>query len=177
MKRHLVTGLGAILAFGLAHGEAITATLHTISADGTGPAIGTVTFVGNRYGVEIRPELQGLTPGLHGFHLHERASCDPAIKDGEPTAGAAAGGHFDPQQTGRHAGPYGDGHLGDLPALFVADDGTANHPTLAPRLTVRELRGHSVIVHEGGDNYSDQPEKLGGGGARFACAVIPGAAR
>ncbi len=29
------------------------------------------------------------------------------------------------------------------------------------------------MIHAGGDNYSDTPEKLGGGGARVACGVIP----
>ncbi|EDQ9399748.1 superoxide dismutase family protein, partial [Salmonella enterica] len=44
---------------------------------------------------------------------------------------------------------------------------------LAPRLkSLSELKGHSLMIHAGGDNYSDNPAKLGGGGARFACGVV-----
>jgi Cu-Zn family superoxide dismutase len=43
----------------------------------------------------------------------------------------------------------------------------------ATRLTLKEVRGRSIMIHEGGDNYSDQPKPLGGGGARIACGVIP----
>ena len=84
---------------------------------------------------------------------------------------SAAGGHFDPKSTGQHKGPYGTGHLGDLPPLFV-NDGIANIPTLAPRLQVSDVLGHAVIIHAGGDNFSDDPAPLGGGGARSACGVL-----
>ncbi|MRR17699.1 MAG: superoxide dismutase [Cu-Zn] SodC1, partial [Deltaproteobacteria bacterium] len=30
----------------------------------------------------------------------------------------------------------------------------------------------SLMIHVGGDNYSDVPEKLGGGGGRLACGVV-----
>ena len=28
------------------------------------------------------------------------------------------------------------------------------------------------MIHAGGDNFADTPEKLGGGGARLACGAI-----
>ncbi len=85
----------------------------------------------------------------------------------------AAGGHLDPQHTGKHSGPYTDqGDLGDLPALTVGDDSNAVLPVLAPRLKVADLKGRSLMVHAGGDNYSDSPP-MGGGGARIACGIIP----
>ena len=83
-----------------------------------------------------------------------------------------APGHYDPQGTGRHEGPYGKGHLGDLPALYVDQEGRVTVPVLAPRLKVSDVKGHSLMIHGGGDNYSDQPEKLGGGGPRIACGVV-----
>lgn len=83
------------------------------------------------------------------------------------------GGHFDPKLTGKHFGPYNTkGHLGDLPALFVDDNGLATVPTLAPKLRLKNLHAHAIVIHAGGDNYSDVPEKLGGGGARIGCGVI-----
>ena len=87
--------------------------------------------------------------------------------------GLAAGGHFDPQQTGNHMGPFSnEGHLGDLPGLFVADDGTATLEILAPRIAVADVAGRALIIHGGSDNFSDAPTPLGGGGARIACGVI-----
>jgi Cu-Zn family superoxide dismutase len=56
----------------------------------------------------------------------------------------------------------------------VAADGTATQPVLAPRLKLADVQGHALMVHAGGDNHSDHPAPLGGGGARVACGVIPG---
>jgi len=87
-------------------------------------------------------------------------------------AALAAGGHYDPLQTNKHEGPYGNGHLGDLPALYADQDGKASLPIVAPRLKTTDVRGRSLMIHAGGDNYADVPEKLGGGGSRMACGVI-----
>jgi Cu-Zn family superoxide dismutase len=65
------------------------------------------------------------------------------------------------------------GHVGDLPLLEVAADGSAVKSLTAPHIKDLEaVRGHSLVIHVGGDNYSDQPAPLGGGGARIACGVI-----
>ena len=84
----------------------------------------------------------------------------------------AAGGHFDPAKTGKHLGPYGDGHLGDLPPLYVDAEGKSTVPVLAPRIKLSDIKGHSLMVHVGGDNFADHPHPLGGGGARIGCGVI-----
>lgn len=139
---------------------------------GVGSMLGTVTITETKYGLVFTPNLKGLPSGLHGFHLHENGSCEPAMKDGKRVPGLAAGSHYDPKKTGQHGLPWGDGHLGDLPALYVDSDGKAYEPVLAPRLKVKDLKGRALVIHAGGDNYSDQPKPLGGGGARFACGVI-----
>jgi Cu-Zn family superoxide dismutase len=87
-------------------------------------------------------------------------------------AAMAAKGHYDPEDTKKHAGPEGDGHKGDLPVLEVAADGTAQVTLTAPRLKVADAQGRALMIHAGGDNYSDQPKPLGGGGARSACGVV-----
>ena len=84
----------------------------------------------------------------------------------------AAGGHLDPAATKRHGTPWGDGHLGDLPALTVDDKGNAGNPVLAPRLKLADVKGKALMVHAGGDNHADHPSPLGGGGGRMACGVI-----
>ena len=88
-------------------------------------------------------------------------------------AGQNAGGHYDPGNTGRHEGPNGNGHLGDLPVLAVDATGTATVAIVAPRVQLSDLAGRSLMVHAGGDNYSDTPSPLGGGGARVACGIVP----
>lgn len=141
-------------------GEIITSVNGTSS---TNAEIGKVVFTDTPYGLLITPAFTSLPPGTHGFHLHQNANCGDM--------GMSAGGHFDPKSTNSHKGPYGEGHLGDLPVLFVGSDGQANTPLLAPRLKTTDLHGLAIMIHAGGDNYSDTPP-LGGGGARYGCGVI-----
>lgn len=155
-----------------AHAEELTIALQSVDAKGTGADIGSVIARENPYGVVFAPRLSGLAPGVHGFHVHENPSCGPKEKDGKQVAALAAGGHFDPKKTGRHAGPWGEGHLGDLPVLYVDAQGKAEHAVLAPRLKLADLKGRSLMVHAGGDNHADHPDPLGGGAARVACGVI-----
>lgn len=130
-------------------------------------AIGSIKALDTKHGLKLIPHLKDLPPGKHGFHIHDQPNCGDK--------GLAAGGHYDPHQTGHHNGPYHtqNGHLGDLPIIIVNKNGIANVPTIAPRLTVNMIKNHAVMIHEGGDNYSDQPEKLGGGGGRIACGIVP----
>jgi len=149
-----------------------TVTVHKISASGVGPEIGTVYLDDTSDGLRIRTEIKGLTPGPHGFHVHENGSCEPGARDGRMAAGIAAGGHFSPHGSKAHSGPKGDGHLGDLPVLNADANGNATRTLTAKRLTVDAIRGKALMIHAGGDNYSDKPEPLGGGGGRVACGVI-----
>lgn len=149
-----------------------TVQMNMVEAKGIGTSVGTVSISSSKYGLVFSPSLKGLPPGAHGFHLHENPSCDPKEKDGKMVAALAAGGHYDPNNTKRHDAPWGDGHLGDLPALFVDATGNANQPLLAPRLKLSDLAGRALMVHAGGDNHADHPAVLGGGGARIACGVI-----
>ena len=150
-----------------------TVTIDAITAQGIGAAVGTITLQDSSGGLVLKTDLKGLTPGQHGFHLHANGSCAPAAQNGQMAAGMAAGGHFDPAKTGKHLGPDAmGGHKGDLPVLVVAADGTAKVSLLAPHLKLADVAGHALMIHAGGDNYSDQPQPLGGGGARIACGVV-----
>lgn len=146
--------------------------MYKVDANGKGAAIGQVSISETQYGLVFTPALKGLPPGMHGFHVHQNPSCDAREKDGKMTAALAAGGHFDPSDAKHHGSPWGDGHSGDLPALFVDADGNATQAVLAPRLKVADVTGRALMLHAGSDNYSDQPAMLGGGGARIACGVI-----
>ena len=151
----------------------VTIPMNVVDASGVGSAVGQVVVTESKYGLVFTPALSGLPAGLHGFHVHENPSCMPGEKDGKTVPALAAGGHYDPIKTGKHGFPWGDGHLGDLPPLYVNADGVANQPVLAPRLKLSDLAGRSLMVHAGGDNHDDHPAPLGGGGARIVCGVVP----
>lgn len=172
MRRILLVLLAVVLLVGYAYGEEVVITMYEATKEGPGKRIGTIKASDSVHGLILRPQLTGLSPGIHGFHLHQNPDCNSAVKDGEIVPALAAGGHFDPAGTNRHEGPYDSGHLGDLPALYVGQDGTSEIPVLAPRLKVSDLKERSLVIHAGGDNYSDMPHKLGGGGGRVACGVI-----
>ncbi len=150
----------------------MTVPMTLLDAQGLGAPVGTVTVSESPYGLVFTPALKGLPPGLHGFHVHENASCAPKEKDGKMVPGLAAGGHYDPRGTKMHGLPWGNGHLGDLPALYVDAEGNAANPVLAPRLKMADVKGRSLMIHMGGDNHADHPMPLGGGGPRMACGVI-----
>jgi len=171
---NLLTGIALGSAVSAAGAQTLEVTMRTVSAVGVGEPIGTITITPSTAGVTFTPKLAGLPPGLHGFHIHEKPSCDPAMDPakGEVMPAQSAGGHLDPGHSAQHKGPMGAGHLGDLPALKVDSNGKATAPVVAPRLKMTDLAGHALMIHAGGDNYSDQPEKLGGGGKRIACGVI-----
>ncbi|MGC4078036.1 MAG: superoxide dismutase [Cu-Zn] SodC [Rubrivivax sp.] len=164
--------LALLAVSGAAAAAETQVTLQRAEASGPGAEVGRVRVVETRYGLAFYPALQGLAPGVHGFHVHEKPSCAPAEQNGNVVPAGGAGGHFDPAGSKHHGEPWGDGHLGDLPALYVAADGSATQPVLAPRLKLADVRGHALMVHAGGDNHDDHPAPLGGGGARVACGVI-----
>jgi Cu-Zn family superoxide dismutase len=168
----LACGL-VLLSAGAAEAARAKATVNKIDENGVGPAIGTLRLKDTREGLLITPKLKDLPPGEHGFHVHANPDCGAGEQNGAKMAGLAAGGHLDPDKTGKHLGPIATGgHLGDLPVLVVDGNGTATKSVLAPHLKVSDVKGHAIIIHANGDNYSDQPKPLGGGGPRIACAVV-----
>lgn len=147
-------------------------SINVVDEKGVGKSVGEVVISETDYGVVFSPSLADLPPGLHGFHVHENPSCQPGEEDGKIEPALAAGEHYAPDASENHGPPWGDGHLGDLPALFVDEQGNADTPVLAPRLEMDDMKGRALVIHAGGDNYSDHPEPSGGGGARVACGVI-----
>ena len=182
MKRLGSCAAAAALAFttGIAAAQAdeVTVDMHLIDAKGVGAKFGTVHARDTDNGLVLKLDLAAeLRPGPHGFHVHQNGDCGTAQKDGDVVAGLAAGGHYDPENTGTHMGPSGTGHLGDLPVIQVEvdEDGArpVKRPMVAPRLSVEDIRGRALVIHADGDNYRDEPKPLGGGGARAACGVVP----
>jgi len=173
MKTLPLASMLLVLPLRLLADGALTVPMNFVDAAAVGASAGTITVTESPYGLVFTPALTGLPAGLHGFHVHENPSCLPGEKDGKKVPALAAGAHLDPQKTGKHGYPWGDGHLGDLPPLYVGADGAANQPVLGPRLKLGDLKGRSLMVHAGGDNHADHPAPLGGGGARIVCGVVP----
>lgn len=133
------------------------------STNGKQQEMGYIEFEKSPGGLMIKPNLHHLPPGPHGFHIHQHPKCGQE--------GMAAGGHLDPKHSNTHLGPYREGHKGDLPILYVNADGESHTALLAPNLSLDDIKGHSVVIHVGSDNYTDAPPN-GGGGPRLACGVI-----
>ncbi len=153
-------------------GQETVVRVQKATDSGPGRVLGEIRVYPSEHGLVFHPDLQELSPGLHGFHLHENGSCDVKLDGDTIVPAGAAGSHYDPDGHQRHGHPWNSGHLGDIPALYASEDGTATSPVLAPRLRMEDLQGRSLVIHAGGDNYSDDPAPLGGGGSRVACGVI-----
>lgn len=155
----------------------ISIQMESVTTENDNQILGTIRARQLAHGVLFEPAMTGLTPGAHGFHIHEHHNCRPDPAEAQQGAdatvipGGQAGDHWDPGAKGHHAGPWGKGHLGDLPNLHVDGDGLATLPVYAPRIALRDLRGKALVVHEHRDNYSDQPDGKGGSGPAVACGV------
>jgi superoxide dismutase, Cu-Zn family len=127
---------------------------------------GTVTFTQEAGGVRIVAELAGLTPGDHGFHIHETGDCTALD-------GASTGNDFNP--TGSpHGGPEAQArHVGDLGNITADASGNARLDRVDARLSLegeQSLMGRAVVVHVGADDLTSQP--AGHAGPCAACGVI-----
>ncbi len=116
---------------------------------------GTLTLA-EVWGLPVSPESG---TGIFGFHIHEGKSCE----SGGEKEFDKAGGHLNPA-----GGPH-PGHMGDLPPLF-AQNGYAWTAFFTSRFTVRDILGHTVILHENPDDFTAQPS--GNAGKMIACGVI-----
>ena len=128
-------------------------------------AKGEVRFYKVEAGVRVLARVEGLTPGKHGFHIHEKGDCTA------PDA-SSAGGHFNPNNA-PHGAPTADRsarHAGDLGNLEAGPDGKARYDRVDTVLDFAQLAGLSVLVHAGEDDVTSQP--AGNSGARVACGVI-----
>lgn len=127
---------------------------------------GTVTFEQSDSGVVVNVKIEGLTPGKHGFHIHEFGDCSASD-------GTSAGGHFNP--TGmEHGSPMGEmRHVGDLGNLEANAEGKAEYMHVDSHLKLNganSIIGRSIIVHADEDDLKTQP--TGNAGARVACGSI-----
>lgn len=161
--------LGAALVLSpavLRAAEPITAAIAVLSATEGNSVSGTVKFTKVEGGVRVVAEVKGLTPGGHGFHIHQWG--DISAKDGMATAG-----HFNPHGND-HGGPHdATRHAGDLGNLVANDQGEAKLDYVDKHLSFTgpdSFIGRGIIVHADPDDLKSQP--TGNAGKRVAQAVI-----
>lgn len=127
---------------------------------------GTVTFTREGENVKIVADIEGLTPGKHGFHIHEFGDCSASD-------GTSAGGHFNPDNT-KHGAPDDEiRHVGDLGNVEAGEDGKAHLEITDAMVSMQgdhSIIGRAVVIHAGEDDFTSQP--TGAAGSRLACGVI-----
>ena len=137
---------------------------------------GTIHFTQEAAGgpVSVKGELKGLTPGEHGFHIHEF---------GDSTNGCvSAGPHFNVNPANHHGGPTSaTRHNGDLGNVTANDQGVAQVNITDSQISLvagdkLDIKGRSLVVHEKKDDLgqggNDESLKTGNAGGRLACGVI-----
>lgn len=129
---------------------------------------GTVKLVQRNGEVLVSGKVSGLTPGPHGFHVHEKADCSAPD-------GSSAGPHFDPAGSKAHGGPSGDQrHGGDLGNITADAAGVASFDLRVMGITLgsdpASVVGRALIVHAKPDDLTTQPS--GNSGPRLACGLI-----
>ncbi|WP_068672774.1 superoxide dismutase family protein [Oceanobacillus sp. Castelsardo] len=138
--------------------------------NGAGDMVGAATLNEMPDGVQVKLKLEGLTPGLHGIHVHEYPLCEgPDFK--------SAGSHLNPEGN-EHGLMHPEGaHLGDLPNIEADSDGLVDAELMLSGATLSEGKnsilkgdGTSLVVHESQDDGVSQP--AGNSGARIMCGEI-----
>jgi Cu-Zn family superoxide dismutase len=140
-----------------------TAVIHPTKGN---TASGVVKFSQEDDGLHITAVIKGLTPGEHGFHVHQfgDCACDDAV---------CAGGHFNPTNQ-PHGGPdSSERHVGDFGNLVANEDGVATYErvdTIATLNGSNSIIGRAIIIHAGRDDLHSQP--VGNAGARVGSGVV-----
>jgi Cu-Zn family superoxide dismutase len=128
--------------------------------------IGDVNFLQTAEGIRVTADINGLSHGAHGFHIHQWGDC--SAEDG-----TSAGGHYNPAGNS-HGGPLEKvRHVGDLGNIEVGPDGKGHYDRVDVVISLDgpdSIVGRAVIVHAGTDDMHSQP--TGAAGGRIACGVI-----
>ncbi len=143
------------------------AVVHMV--DSNGEKVGKVVLIEKNNGVSFFISLKNMPPGVHAFHVHETGSFElPNFKN--------AGGHFNPFNKEHGLNNPKGPHVGDLPNIWVKEDGTCEDLMVTDKLTLEKGKknslfkegGTSIIIHMGADDHVTNPagdagKRIGGG--------------
>jgi superoxide dismutase, Cu-Zn family len=167
MKTKLFLGaLTFLLGICLTKAQEPTKAIAVLHSTAGNTVAGLVTFSKSGDEIKVVADITGLTPGKHGFHIHEFGDCSSSD-------GNSAGGHFNPMHKAHGAPDASDRHAGDLGNIDADASGKA-HLEWSDKVMklsgADSIVGHAVIVHEKADDLKTQP--TGNAGGRLACGVI-----
>jgi len=126
---------------------------------------GTVTFTKTEHGMHVSGEITGLTPGEHGFHVHDYGQWSED--------GMATGGHFNPTGAPHASHDSSKRHVGDMGNIKADDSGKAVVELDDDQMTFEgptSILGRGLVVHAKADDLKSQPS--GDAGGRLAVAII-----
>ncbi len=127
---------------------------------------GSVIFAKTEKGLRVIAQISNLSPGSHGFHVHEFGDC-------RALDASSAGNHFNPGKASHGAPDVATRHMGDLGNIVADESGVAKMDAVIAGLRLEGLDaiiGRGIIVHADADDMQTQP--TGGSGVRLACGVI-----
>ncbi len=190
MNKRILAAAGVIAVVAVALGVGVSTAVasndqhsrlriaQALLVDPGGKSLGAVQLVELNGRLNVIGKVRGLSPGFHGFHIHEKGEC---IGRSDPPF-ASAGGHL------RAAGDNHPGHAGDMPVLLVGADRTAQASFTTDRVKLADVldNGAALIIHALPDNYANIPTRYAAGapdattlatgdsGGRVACGVVIG---
>ncbi|HET7725959.1 MAG TPA: superoxide dismutase family protein [Candidatus Limnocylindrales bacterium] len=178
--RHLraltVAGAAALVAGSVAGGAAAEPAIHASATlvDTGGTPVGRARLVEDATGtVHVNVHVAGLSPGLHGIHLHAVGTCTT----GTTPAFSSAGSHHNPTGSKHGLENPGGPHAGDLPNLVVNVAGVGRLATTTDRATLSagattlfDANGSALVIHAATDDQQSDP--TGNSGGRVACGVL-----
>ena len=118
-------------------------------------------------GVKVTVNVEGVDPGEHAWHIHEKGDCSAADA-------ASAGSHYNPGGHDHALPPAEKRHLGDLGNLTVGKDGKGTLEIIVPNANLtpgdpNSFTGRAIIIHAKKD---DGGQPVGNAGGRIGCGVI-----
>ena len=147
-------------------GEPVNKGVALLQATEGNAVHGSIRFSKVENGIRVEGHLEGVPPGMHGFHIHQFGDCTSGD-------GKSAGGHFNPANTAHGAPSDEIRHVGDLGNISANSDGVAHFDFVDTRISLSgeaNILGRGVILHEVADDLTSQP--TGAAGSRLACGVI-----
>ncbi|KAJ6215395.1 hypothetical protein RDWZM_009895 [Blomia tropicalis] len=146
----------------------------TVKITGNEGVNGWITFEcerGHKTSTRVRGQITGLSPGLHGFHVHQYGDLSDQC--------TSLGGHFNPGKHNHGAPTDGIRHVGDLGNVMANNDGVANIDLMDNVISLKgpnSIIGRGLVVHAKTDDLGQgstaESLKTGNAGARVGCGII-----